>query len=99
MVRACVVPILHRVVPGSPSGQTALSWGVGKLTVAVYPFGAGAMAVNCFFLSIIGSYFGLRVLTTLESIAVGSFVAIPLSWLFARHLHHLMKVAEQGTDG
>ncbi len=68
---------------------------VGKLTAVVYPFGAGAMAVNCFFLSLIGSHFGLPVLSTLQSIIAGCIVAIPLSWLFARHLRRLMDEADE----
>ncbi|MCG8617382.1 MAG: hypothetical protein MI802_14275, partial [Desulfobacterales bacterium] len=90
LVRSGIVSVLHRAVCGPSSGETTLSWGVGRLTVAIYPFGAGAMAVNCFFLSLIGNRLGLPVLSTPQSIAIGSVVAIPLTWLFARHLHRLM---------
>ncbi len=75
-----------------------MSWGVNKLTVVLYPFGAGAMAVNCFFLSLIGKWFGLPVLSTSQSIVFGSLVALPLTWLFARHVRNLMDVAES-EDG
>jgi len=74
-----------------------LSWGVGKLTAAMYPFGAGAMAVNCFFLSLMGSWIGLPVLSTLQSIVAGSVVALPLTWLFARHIHRLMLEADRSS--
>ena len=69
---------------------------VGKLTLAMYPLGAGAMAVNCFFVSLIGRWFGLPVLSTLESVVIGSIVAVPLTWLFARHIQKLMLKA--GSD-
>ena len=75
-----------------------MSLSVGKLTAAIYPFGAGAMAVNCFFLSLIGNRLGLPVLSTPQSIAVGSVVAIPLTWLFARHVHRLMVVCDDANE-
>ena len=71
-----------------------MSWPVGKLTLVLYPLGAGAMAVNSFFASLIGSWVGLPVLSTTASIVVGCVLAVPLTWLFARHIRQLMDVAE-----
>ena len=71
-----------------------MSWTVGKLTLALYPFGAGAMAVNSFFASLIGSWVGLPVISTTASIVVGSVIALPVTWLFARHIRKLMDAAE-----
>ena len=73
-----------------------MSWSVTKLTVVLYPFGAGAMAVNSFFASLIGSWAGLPVLSPAASIVVGSVIAVPLTWLFARHIRRLMDEAERG---
>lgn len=75
-----------------------MSWSVGKLTLALYPFGAGAMAVNAFFASLIGSWTGLPVLSPIASIFVGSAIAVPLTWLFARHIRRLIDEAE-GDSG
>ena len=72
-----------------------MSWGVGKLTLALYPFGAGAMAVNCFFASLVGSWVGLPVLSPSASIVAGSLIAVPLTWLFACHIRRLMDEAER----
>lgn len=71
-----------------------MNWGVGKLALALYPFGAGAMAVNTFLGSLVSSWAGLPVLSPLASIFVGSAIAVPLTWLFARHIRRLMDKAE-----
>lgn len=65
-------------------------WSVHRLTLALYPFGAGAMAVNLFFLSLILSWVGLPVLSPVQSVIGGSVIGVPASWAFARHLRRLM---------
>ncbi|WP_375263187.1 NnrT protein [Palleronia sp.] len=65
-------------------------WSTRRLTVALYPFGAGAAAVNVFFLSLILSWIGLSVLTPVQSVLSGCIIGIPASWAFARHLRSLM---------
>lgn len=65
-------------------------WSVRRLTLALYPFGAGAMAVNLFFLSLILSWVGLPVLTPVQSVLGGSVLGVPASWAFACHLRRLM---------
>lgn len=65
-------------------------WSTKRLTLALYPFGAGAMAVNLFFLSLILSWVGLPVLTPVQSIVGGCVIGVPASWAFARHLRGLM---------
>lgn len=67
------------------------------MTLALYPFGAGAMAVNVFFLSLIGSWIGLPVLSTTTSIWLGCLVGIPATWAFARHIKKLMAQADEPT--
>ncbi len=75
-----------------------MTWSVGKLTVAMYPFGAGAMAVNSFFLSLIGSWFGLPVWSTMQSVFVGAVIGWPFTWLFARHIRNLAIEADAEAD-
>ena len=65
-----------------------------KLFAALYPFGAGAMGVNLYFASLIGSWLGLPVLTPWLSALGGLVIGIPATWAFARHIVRLMKQAD-----
>ena len=65
-----------------------------RLTLILYPFGAGAMAVNLFFASLIGSWIGWPVLTPVQSVWGGAFLGIPVTWVFARHIRRLMAKAD-----
>lgn len=67
------------------------SW---RLLACLYPFGAGAAAVNLFFASLIGRAVGWRVLTPYESVAWGVLLGIPVTWWFGRHIVRLMKEAD-----
>lgn len=66
-----------------------------RLLAALYPFGAGAMAVNLFFASLIGSWMGWRVLTPWEAAAGGLVIGLPATWTFSQHIVRLMKQAAQ----
>lgn len=72
-----------------------MRWGLGRITLILYPFGAGAMAVNVFFVSLLGNWVGLPVLSTSASIMIGAVIAVPLTWLFARHIRRLMDQAAE----
>ncbi len=65
-----------------------------KLFAALYPFGAGAMGVNLFFASLIGSWVGWPVLTPWQAAAGGVLIGLPATWAFACHIVRLMKKAE-----
>ncbi|MBV7410069.1 NnrT protein [Maritimibacter sp. DP1N21-5] len=65
-----------------------------KLTAALYPFGAGAMAVNLFFASLIGSWLGWSVLTPYSSVIGGLILGLPVTWAFGRHIRALIARAE-----
>lgn len=69
--------------------------GVGWLFAILYPFGAGAMGVNVFFASLIGSWIGWPVLTPVQSVIAGAVLGLPTTWLFACHIRHLMERADQ----
>lgn len=69
-------------------------WSSRQIALVLYPFGVGAMAVNVFFASLIGSWMGGPVLTTGWSIGLGCVIAIPATWAFARHIRSLMDVSE-----
>ncbi|WIY27628.1 NnrT protein [Parasedimentitalea psychrophila] len=61
------------------------------MTLVLYPFGAGAAAVNVFFASLITSWIGWPVLTPLTSIAIGMLLGLPITYAFAVHIHKLMQ--------
>jgi hypothetical protein len=65
-----------------------------RLTLILYPFGAGAMAVNVFFASLITSWIGWPVLTPVQSLLAGLGLGIPATWVFARHIRTLMAKAD-----
>lgn len=69
------------------------SW---RLLAALYPFGAGAAAVNIFFASLIASWIGWRVLTPYESVAWGLLLGLPVTYTFARHIERLKRQADGG---
>ena len=75
-----------------------MRWQVWRITLALYPFDAGAMAVNVFFASLLGKWAGLQVLSSAQSLAIGAVIAIPLTWLFARHIRCLMDQADGSKD-
>lgn len=75
--------------------MTRAGWSAPRIAVALYPFGAGAMAVNVFFASLIGSWVGLPVLSTGWSIAIGALIGLPATWRFAGHIRALMDEAER----
>lgn len=67
------------------------SW---RLLAALYPFGAGAAAVNLFFASLITSWMGWRVISPYEAVAWGLLLGLPATWAFGRHIARLMREAE-----
>jgi hypothetical protein len=71
--------------------------GFVRLNAALYPFAAGAMAVNLFFAALIGSWLGWGVLTPWESVAGGLLLGLPVTWAFARHIRSLIERAEAAT--
>ena len=60
----------------------------------LYPFAAGAAAVNLFFLSLVLSWLGLPVLTPGLAVLGGALLGLPATWAFARHLRRLMAEAD-----
>lgn len=65
-----------------------------RLTLMLYPFGAGAAAVNIFFASLILSWLDLPVLSPGVAVLGGAVLGWPATALFARHIGRLMEEAE-----
>ncbi|KHQ50919.1 MULTISPECIES: hypothetical protein [Mameliella] len=64
------------------------------LVAALYPFGMGAVAVNLFFASLIGSWVGLPVLTPWQAVFWGVPLGLPVAWAFAAHIERLKAEAD-----
>lgn len=88
---------MTRETPTALAGREG--WGVPRIALVLYPFGAGAMAVNVFFASLIGSWAGLPVLSTPASILVGAAIGAPTTWWFAHHIRALMDEADCQIEG
>ena len=73
--------------------MTHEGWSTRRLTLVLYPFGAGAAAVNIFFASLIGSWLGLPVLSPVVSIIGGAILGLPLTVMFAKHIRKLIDMA------
>lgn len=67
-----------------------------RLFMALYPFGAGAAAVNLFFASLIASWLGCPVLSPQASVLWGLPLGLPLTYLFSRHICRLMQQVDRG---
>lgn len=80
----------------TPMSQTG--WSARKIALVLYPFGAGAAAVNVFFASLILSWVGGPVLDAGWSLLLGAVIGAPATWFFARHIRHLMNEADQSTS-
>ncbi|QJF50298.1 NnrT protein [Roseobacter ponti] len=74
--------------------MTGEGWSTTQIAAALYPFGAGAAAVNVFFASLIFSWVGGPVATTSWSVGLGCVLALPATWYFARHIRRLMDAAD-----
>lgn len=73
-------------------------WPVWKITAVLYPLGAGAMAVNFFFLGLLLQAIGMTAFSPWVSIVVGVVIGVPFTWLFGRHIHKLIAQAELEGD-
>lgn len=60
----------------------------------LYPLGAGAVAINAFFASLIASSVGARVLTPVEACFAGLLLGVPATYAFARHIAGLIRRAD-----
>ena len=60
------------------------------LVAGLYPFAAGAMALNVYFASLILGWIDWTILTPLQSVWAGLVLGLPAAWVYARHLAKLM---------
>ena len=69
-------------------------WPVWKLSILLYPFAAGAVAINLFLLSLLGQVFGLAVLSPNVSVIGGVILGVPAGWASGKWARHLMDQAD-----
>lgn len=74
--------------------MTRSGWSTRRIALVLYPFGAGAAAVNVFFASLIFSWIGGPVASTAWSIGLGCAIGAPATWYFAKHIRGLMDLAD-----
>ncbi len=79
------------------AGQKTLNtgWSVWRITLVLTPFGVGAMALNVFFASLIGSWVGWPVLGLWPSLIIGAVLGLPATYWFACHIKTLMRKADE----
>ncbi|MFQ8432821.1 NnrT protein [Amaricoccus sp. W119] len=76
------------------AGQPPLNPG-WRLTAAIYPFAAGAAAVNLYFVFLILSWIGLAVPGPAYAVVGGLILGLPAAGIFARHIRRLIAEAER----
>ncbi|TDL78256.1 NnrT protein [Palleronia sediminis] len=70
---------------------------VTRITLMLWPFGAGAVAVNLFFATLIGSWLGLPVIPPAWAVVGGAALGWSATRPFARHIDRLIDIAD-GAD-
>lgn len=76
-----------------PGGPDPGRWSVGRLALVLYPFVAGAAAINLFMLGLMGPAVGWPVAGPLTALAAGIVTGVPLSVLAGRWVRRLMDQA------
>lgn len=69
-------------------------WPVWKLGVLLYPFAAGAVAINLFMLSLMAQVIGFTALSPHASIVGGLVLGVPAAWASGRWARQLMDQAD-----
>ncbi|MEM9576866.1 MAG: hypothetical protein AAF999_07615 [Pseudomonadota bacterium] len=70
-------------------------WPIWKLAVLLYPFAAGAVAINLFLVGLLGPVLGLPALTPWQALIASMFLGVPAAWGFARWVRGLIDEAER----
>ena len=78
-----------RTAPATETGR----WSVRRLAALLYPFAAGAAAINLFMLGLMGQAAGLPALTPWAALSGGLALGVPAAWLAGRWVRRLMDEA------
>ena len=69
---------------------------VWKLSMLLYVFAAGAVAINLFMLGLMGQALGLAALTPQQAVALAVPLGVPAAWLAGRWARRLLDEAGRG---
>ncbi len=69
-------------------------WPVWKLAILLYPFAAGAVAINLFMLGLIGPWLGLATISPWDTLLISAPLGVPAAWLAGRWVRALMDEAD-----
>lgn len=70
-------------------------WPVWKLSVLLYVFAAGAVAINLFMLGLLGQSLGLPALSPVTALIAALILGIPAAWASGRWVRHLLDEAAE----
>lgn len=65
-----------------------------RLALLLYPFAAGAVAINLFMLGLMGQWVGLPAIPPIWAVAAAVPLGLPASWAAARWVRGLIAEAE-----
>ncbi|WP_193141311.1 MULTISPECIES: hypothetical protein [unclassified Meridianimarinicoccus] len=74
--------------------DTDEKWTRKRLAIVLYPFAAGAVAINLFMLSLMGQAIGLSALSPMLTLGLSIPLGIPATWWAAKWVRGLMDEAE-----
>lgn len=75
--------------------NTPAPWPVWKLAVLLYPFAAGAVAINLFLVGLLAPVVGLPAFTPMQALIASVFLGVPATWGFARWVRGLIDEADR----
>ena len=68
-------------------------WPVWKLSLLLYVFAAGAVAINLFMLGLLLQAVGFTALSPTQSVVISIFLGVPAAWAAGRWVRHLLDEA------
>lgn len=77
--------------PSKTEPVTRFSW---RLALILWPFAAGAVAINLFMLGLIGTWLGLPALSPVATLWLSLPLSLPATWAATRWVRRLIDEAE-----
>lgn len=78
--------------------DTSGRWPVWKLSVMMYPFAAGTVAINLYFIGLISHISGYAAIDPITALVWSIPLGVPAGWLFGRWARELMDQADGHID-
>lgn len=69
-------------------------WPVWKLALLLYPFAAGAVAINLFMVSLMWQAIGFPAMAPVTAVVLSIGLGVPATWAAGRWVRHLIDEAE-----